>query len=311
MSITYSLALFPSCNATSDKNVKRAIEYSKKLKERSGRRIVIKGRLPKYADKVKTLGNSLKDLGFEVAMYTGIWGGVDLIRNPKYAEWAQKDKNDKPLGYRGSLRHGMLCPNSPFVESILIPEICEIQNHFPFDSIFFDMPWIMKQGCYCMWCKAKDMEGRLNDIKVRRALKFVAEKIYKEYPNLKLAINSGAPGVNFDNPEAHISNLKGIFDEYVTEWNPFIWHQSSTKISEILSKAKAITQGRFSHATKMLVSKTELLSWEKMNNIFYSILSQGAEPWLSMHVSIESLNKINDAYLDALERLSKKNKTKI
>lgn len=131
----------------------RAIQYAEKLKKRSGTRIAIKGRLPNHSGRVQVLCNSLKDMGFRVIIYTGAWGGYNVRGNPKLLDWVQRDRSNNPLGYEGSLRSGMLCPRSLFIDQILLPEILKMLTYFNFDTIFFNIPWIWKGGCYCKMCQ--------------------------------------------------------------------------------------------------------------------------------------------------------------
>lgn len=124
---------------------------------------------------------------------------------------------------------------------------------------------------------------------------------------MKIAVNASAPGGNFDKTGAHISNLKGIFDEYVTEWNPYIFGSTATIVSKIISEAKSVASGKFSHASKLKPGE-KLYSHKKLVNLFSAILSQGADPWLAIHFDEEGLDKIHNAYLSALDNLSRDSK---
>ncbi len=268
---------------------------------RNGSRIVIRGRLPKHASKVQDLFGSLRTYGFKVIMYTGAWGGVDVTANRTLLDWVQKDKDGKPLGYRASLRSGMLCPASPYTEQILIPEIVEILSKCPFHTLFFDIPWIMRGGCHCEWCREpREKNGLTNSGIVKETLSSVIERIHQQVPNVTFAVNAGAPGLNNDDwTGAPIRNLAGIFDEYVTEWNPYRWGQNANVIADSISKAKQITTGKFSHASTLTNRSSELLSTGAMRRLFAAILSSGADPWLSINFSTKKLDKIHEAYLVA------------
>ena len=126
MAITYSIALFPELAPLNDKQMERAITYARLLKKCGGKRIVIRSRLPRFSECVKMLCDSLHEEGLGVVMYSGVWGGVDLTTNATFRKWAQRDQNNNPLGYCGSLKSGMLCPASPYVNTVLAPELREM-----------------------------------------------------------------------------------------------------------------------------------------------------------------------------------------
>lgn len=290
--------MFPDLFPTRWANIDRALRYAKKLKLKGAERIVIRGRLPKHLPKVKLMISSLREIGYQVIMYTGVWGGVDLMQSRNLWDWAQRDKADNPLGYRGSLRSGMLCPESPYIAEVLIPEISELIDYCEFHGVFFDIPWIMKGGCLCKWCrKSKDSGGTNGDI-VRIALGSLITNLRQRWPNLDFAVNASAPGLNHDKwSGGHLSNLADIFDEYVTEWNPYRWNQKPHVVANCLSEAKRITTGRFSHATTLTDRYGKLLSGDQIQSLFFAILSQAANPWISVNFNDRALDAIFNAYV--------------
>jgi hypothetical protein len=307
MGITYSMAEIPELVPTSRESINLSIPFAEKLRLRSGDRIVINGKENKQPAFVEELCINLHKIGYKIIMYTGTWGCVDLEQNKSMLGWAQRDKNGNPLGYNNSMRGGMLCPISPYIDTVLIPWIVKIIYRSPINTIFFDIPWIMKGGCYCEYCKKQRDEGLSNNEIVRYALQKLTRSLKTKLADIKLAINAGAPGINTDNwTGGHISNLTGLFDEYVTEWNPFYWGQSASVISESISHARSICGAKISHATTITNRTGTILTKEQLRYLFHAIVSEKAEPWItlfSIYLKPNTFDLIQESYVQAKHSL--------
>lgn len=143
MGITYSIALFPELAPSSLRQIECAVKYARLLRHRGGERIIIRGRSTAKITRVAELSKALQDEGFTVGLYTGVWGGISIKANAVFQDWVQRDRDGNPLGYRGSLRSAMLCPASPYIKQSLLPDLRELLDFAAFDTVFFDIPWMV------------------------------------------------------------------------------------------------------------------------------------------------------------------------
>ena len=149
--------------------------------------------------------------------------------------------------------------------------------------------------------------GLTNDHIVRNALRTLVHDLRHDFPSVKFAVNASAPGLNRDLwTGGHIRNLVGIFDEYVTEWNPYRWGQSASVIAQaIRSTGKEVSNGKITHAFTATTRHGDLLSQDQLQSLFEVILSNGASPWLSVHFGQKYLEQIYSAYLSGREKTHK------
>lgn len=308
--ITYSLAVFPKYSPANRKGVERTLTYVDTLKKFScgrvaikdpGRRMAVEDQSPALIANIGRITSYLRDLRIAPALYTGPWGGGDMKANPALEKWVQRDEEKKPLGYMGSLRSAMLCPLSPYVEEIFLPQLVRSVSESGFKTIFFDIPWIMKGGCHCQWCRSfREENGPSNSGVVRQAFEGLLCSLRRACPNVSLAVNASAPGCNFNTwTGGHIEALAGLFDEYVTEWNPYRWNQSATVVSRTIRQAKSFAEGTFSHASTVTDKKGRIYNEEELTVLFRHILTEGADPWLTVDFGHEGLSALHRAYLAA------------
>jgi hypothetical protein len=162
----------------------------------------------------------------------------------------------------------------------------------------------MRGACNCRWCLESRKGGSTSDDIVRVALESVVAELRQCFPHVCFAVNASAPGLNQDNwTGGHLRNLAGIFDEYVTEWNPYRWGQNAVAVAKSLSEAKHIATGRFSHASTLTTRSRKLLTRKQLRDLFVAILSQDASPWLSVYFNTAALDTISTAYVTAEDKL--------
>lgn len=163
----------------------------------------------------------------------------------------------------------------------------------------------MKEGCHCKWCMECRNGGGTNGDIVRNALLSLSKYLRRHFPHLNLTVNASAPGLNQDHwTGGHLLHLAGIFDEYVTEWNPYRWGQPAEFIAPMLRKARSLTNGTLSHASTVTTRHGTLLSETQLSDLFKAILREGATPWLSVYLNRTALNQVYEAYCRAQLSLS-------
>lgn len=70
--------------------------------------------------------------------------------------WRAKQADGTDTGYMG-LFGATLCPNTPYGDELVIPQLEEIAQNYDPDGWFIDIPLNSSDlsGCFCDWCKAK------------------------------------------------------------------------------------------------------------------------------------------------------------
>ena len=264
-------------NLYSPIDLKQFQTFIKRLNQIGTTEIELVGRrlTPIQRQRTKDLTSIIHDEGMKVILYTGPFG------KDNYKEYAQRDKNNNPLS--------LMCPSSKYIDNILLPELNNVLEFY--DGLFLDMPWIMKGGCYCNNCDGD------NEKNVRDGLKKIRNSI-----NIRTSINAGAPTIHNEHPSAHIDNIKGIFDEYVTEWNPLRWNQKVSIIKEVIEYAKKATNKKIYHATTCTDKQGKIYPLDVLTNLFTTIISAGAIPRLGIAFNNEGLNTIGKAMEIAYSR---------
>ena len=250
----------------------------------------------------------IHDNGMRAGLYTGIFGSVDLSKNPDLAKFSQRDKKGNTLYFGKSQSMAMMCPESRYVDDIILPQIEKTLATAEFDYVFFDIPWIMKHGCYCKNCAPAKREGSDNSQIVRIALEDSVERLKSNFPGLSLGVNASAPGIyNHTFNGAHISNLDSLFDEYVTEWNPLRWGGHPGIITLCIDKARGMisTNPKFYHATTITRKngdgKNRLYDTGTLRMLFSAILAGGATPRIGCGGDKNVVQKIGEAWKEAQE----------
>jgi len=249
------------------------------------------------------------DLGLKFVFYTGVFGTENIRHNKQMEKWVQRNKNGNLLSYENAgTKSAMMCPASSYVDEVTIPYLLEIINTSPIDKMFFDIPWIMPNGCYCSNCHKINQKELSKEIIVRKALKKIVKTIKDYNQNIKIGVNAGAPTIHNNKfSGAHIDNLKGIFDEYITEWNPYRWNQNVKNVSRCIKYAKNSVQGTLLHATTFTDKKGKMYSKDKYIKLFSAIIKEYASPRLGISFPEEQLRVIGDAWKTAQNNLFLKN----
>ncbi len=254
-------------------------------------------------ERLKNCIEVIHDQGMTAYFYTGVFGTENLKQHKKFIPFAQRDEGGNILSYAGKrLALAMMCPASSYVDHIIIPRILDRMHLAEFNGLFFDIPWVMKSGCYCTNCRNLREGGADNSAIVRNALIRIVSAIKKEQPSLSICINASAPTVHNNRYSGgHIDNLKGIFDEYLTEWNPYRWNQDVLVISRCLEYARETTKGRLLHASTATNRRGKMYTKEQYVRLFSAILKGGAMPRLGIGFPEKQLRIIGDAWLTAVE----------
>ncbi|RLE96277.1 MAG: hypothetical protein DRJ96_07040 [Thermoprotei archaeon] len=87
--------------------------------------------------------DAAKRRGLRVIAYYNV---MDLINARKHPEWRHVGHPAVP----GS-EEEYICPNSPWIEEVFIPELRELAR-YDLDGVFFDFLY-MRQPCACKWCR--------------------------------------------------------------------------------------------------------------------------------------------------------------
>lgn len=249
-------------------------------------------------ERLKRVVEIIKSMGLTSIFYTGVFGTENVSKNSSYKDYAQRDKNGDILYYGGGRsKAAMMCPASEYVRSVTIPKLHGIVSSTDIDGIFIDIPWIIKGGCYCDNCLKFRKDGKNNAYIVRNALQQVIKTVKEVDSNCTVSVNAGAPTIyNHFYNGAHITNLKKLFDEYVTEWNPYRWNQKAGVVKEIISYAKKEVKKRVLHATTATNRKGEMYSFDEYVDLFSNIHSAGAVPRLGVSFSKNQLEILGAAW---------------
>jgi hypothetical protein len=266
-------------NLHSPINLKEYRAYIRCLKMAGATEIEHSGRRLSSIQKQRTkdIISIIHDEGLKAILYTGPFG------KDTFEQYAQRDKNQKPLS--------LMCPSSEYIDKVLLPELNEVLEGY--DGIYFDMPWIAKGGCYCNHCNGN------NKTNVRNALIKIVGTL-----NIRTSVNAGAPKIHNEFPSSHIDNLNGIFDEYVTEWNPLRWNQRLSVVRKTIEYAREITHKKVYHATTCTDKRGKIYSVDLLADLFSIILIAGASPRLGISFYEKGLNKVREAMDIAYSRQS-------
>jgi len=246
--------------------------------------------------------DAIHDFEMNAILYTGAFGTENVLINPGFEKYAQRNEQSKILGYgKLNLKTSMMCPASDYVDEITIPKLLSTLEWADYDGMYIDIPWILKGGCYCRNCD--DIEGERidkNERIVRIGLEKIVQAVKKKHPEIKISVNASAPTIhNNQYTGASIENLKGIFDEYVTEWNPYRWKQPVEIVEKCIKAAKDITNARIYHATTCTDGLGRIYSEERLSKLFAAIISNGATPRLGVRFPTEQLKIIKNALIIA------------
>ncbi len=276
-------------------------KYLLSLKETGFTEVEHAGSHLKYASQRNRLKNAVEEIhthGMKAYFYTGVFGTENLYQNKELMPFAQLDQHGNILGYAGkSLVTAMMCPASGYIDHVILPKLLDRMHLAHFDGMFFDIPWVMKSGCYCANCKDQRENGANNAILVRNALLRIVSALKKEHPSLSICINASAPTIH-DNRYSggHIDNMKGVFEEYLTEWNPYRWKQDVSIVSKCIEYAGKTVKGRLLHATTVTNRQGRMYTKEQYVKLFSVILKGGATPRLGVGFPANQLQVIGDAF---------------
>ncbi|MFP4567526.1 MAG: hydroxymethylglutaryl-CoA synthase [Candidatus Woesearchaeota archaeon] len=244
----------------------------------------------------------IHNLGMQSILYTGVFGTENLKNNPLFYKYVQRDKNHEPLFYGKSEKTAMMCPSSDYVNKVTIPKLQNLITKNPFDGIFIDIPWILNKGCHCNNCQSnnKIKDENKNEKIVRDSLDKIVTAIKDENPQIKISINSSAPLIyNNKSSGAHITNLTNLFDEYVTEWNPYKWNQDANILKKSINYAHKLTQKRILHATTLTNKYGKMYTQKEYTHLFSTIMSAGADMRLGISFPPKQLKIIHTALQDS------------
>ncbi len=88
--------------------------------------------------------------------YSGIWDDRAAELHP---EWMRVDGQGERGGGHGSKRAGYMCPLSPYLDELMIPQLIEIIDEYDVDGFWVDGDCWAVRDCYCDRCRA-EFEGR-------------------------------------------------------------------------------------------------------------------------------------------------------
>ena len=281
-------------------------KYLKSLKDIGVNEIEHAGSNIKFTTQRERLKNAVEEIhnsGMRAYLYTGVFGSENLNHHRKLESFAQRDKHGNVLSYSGkSLKTAMMCPASGYTENVITPRLLDRIQLARFDGLFCDIPWIMKSGCYCDNCKTQKEEGADNAMIVRNALIKIVSALKKENPSISICINAAAPTIHDNSLSGgHIDNLIGIFDEYLTEWNPYRWNQNVSIVSRCIEYAGKTVNGRLVNATTLTTRQGEMYTSDQYMKLFSSILQGGATPRLGVRFPSEQLRIIGYAWRKAMD----------
>jgi hypothetical protein len=97
-----------------------------------------------------------KELGLPLhCHYSGIW---DISAGAKHPEWCIVGSDGKPLvnGIAGMTSAGgeRMCPRSPYVDQLMIPQLLELIDRYGIDGFWVDGDIWSMTPCYCRRCRA-------------------------------------------------------------------------------------------------------------------------------------------------------------
>lgn len=180
----------------------------------------------KNNDKMLRLLKECKKNGIAViGYYSLIHNNWAEINHP---DWRMIEANGKSARENGG-RYGFVCPNNNEYRNFLTAQIKEMADFFPFDGVFYDMPY-WPTRCHCPNCKKRyEKETGLPypeeelDAKTRNTYakklqewmaefcKFVANKTHKIMPNATIEFNN-AGVVAFDWTSGETETISDLAD---------------------------------------------------------------------------------------------------
>jgi hypothetical protein len=97
-----------------------------------------------------------KELGVPLhCHYSGVW---DISAGSKHPEWCIVGPNGKPIasGFAGMTSVGgeRMCPRSPYVDELMIPQLLELIDRYGVDGFWIDGDIWAMTPCYCGRCRA-------------------------------------------------------------------------------------------------------------------------------------------------------------
>lgn len=229
-----------------------------------------------------------KGRGFEVLLYTGPFGTERLKTlsiNPQLKEWRQINSSGKILSYGGL---PFFCPNSPYLSKYKGPMIKRALVYCSFDGVFFDIPWFLKDACYCQFCHNKIAKNNetmnvLRQESIREALSRFVIDLRKTNPAIWLVVNADAPSTPYElnYTGADVGNLSGLFDEMVTEFSPARRQAKGCYIVDCIRNTRRRAPGTaISHATT-IEDKNQLYPTKHILAILKTIIQERAGIWFS------------------------------
>ena len=123
-----------------------------------------------YADALKIHSDVAHDLNIPIGVhYSGCWDNDALYKHP---DWAAIGPDGKP--YEGQDIYYVptpVCPQSPYWDELMIPQMLEIIEKYDVDGFWVDGDTWAVKPCYCPKCKAKFKEKTGHDAPIFRQVK--------------------------------------------------------------------------------------------------------------------------------------------
>ncbi|MEI8078356.1 MAG: hypothetical protein WCH61_01855 [bacterium] len=156
---------------------------------------------------LKTLVDGLKQRRKMVfAYYSLAWDRWNADQNP---DWQQL--TDEGKRFCESSPWGILCVNSPYLESVVIPQLREIAAGFEIDGVFIDIAKYETGCCFCRYCREQckrqtgrelrpgEEQRRFAGASMHAALALIRRHLREVRPGCQLAVNAscevGQPAV--------------------------------------------------------------------------------------------------------------------
>ena len=138
-----------------------------------------------------------QDNDIKVIAYHSV--GWDELQGKKHPDWIQRDSKDEAI-----LRPWpSMCLNSPYKDSLLIPQLEEISRKYNPDAYWLDIVRISLDGCFCEYCKRRfkneygiELEKNTGSLHqefkidtIARFLKEVQIRLKAINPNVMIGVN--------------------------------------------------------------------------------------------------------------------------
>ena len=147
---------------------------------------------------LKTLVDGLKQRDKIVyAYYSLAWDRWNADRNP---DWQQITEEGKL--FCETSPWGILCVNSPYLKSVVIPQLREITAGFDIDGVFIDIAKYETGCCFCRYCREKFKSQTGGELvsgteqrqfagdSMHEALTLIRHNLQEILPGCKLVVNS-------------------------------------------------------------------------------------------------------------------------